>query len=116
MKKIILVISLFLALSSYALSKQEYLDSLSTIDPELRKYFPRWKVCEPDLQYQIYQAFQMLGFNQDQLDIQSIEVLASPKSIRERTYEVLLLSCGAASLNSRHAAAFSMIAFASARP
>lgn len=101
MKKIILVISLFLALSSYALSKQEYLDSLSTIDPELRKYFPRWKVCEPDLQYQIYQAFQMLGFNQDQLDIQSIEVLASPKSIRERTYEVLLLSCGTASLNSR---------------
>jgi len=101
MKKIILVISLFLVSVSYSLAKQEYIDSLKTIDPELRKYFPRWKVCEPDLQYQIYQAFQMLGFSQEQLDMQSIEVLASPKSIRDRVYEVLLLNCGSASLNSR---------------
>ena len=101
MKKLILIISIFFISVSYTLAKQEYIDSLNTIDPELRKYFPRWKVCEPDLQYQIYQAFQMLGFNQNILDIQSIEVLASPKSVKDKTYEVLLLTCGNASLNSR---------------
>lgn len=101
MKKIIFALSIFLISISSSLAKQEYIDSLNTIDPELRKYFPRWKVCEADLQYQIYQAFQMLGFSQSELDMQSIEVLASPKSIRDRVYEVLLLTCGSASLNSR---------------
>lgn len=101
MRKLIFVISMFFLLVSTGLSKQEFIDSLNTIDPELRKYFPRWKVCEPDLQYQVYQAFQMLGFSQSQLDIQSVEVLASPKSIKDKTYEVLLLSCGEVSLNAR---------------
>lgn len=101
MRKLIFAFSMFFILVSAASSKQEYLDSLNTIDPELRKYFPRWKVCEPDLQYQVYQAFQMLGFSQSQLDIQSVEVLASPKSIKDKTYEVLLLSCGSVSLNAR---------------
>ncbi len=101
MKKLIFAFLIILFSVSSALSKQEFLDSLNTIDPELRKYFPRWKVCEPDLQYQVYQAFQMLGFEQSQLDIQSVEVLASPKSIKDRTYEVLLLSCGSVSLNAR---------------
>jgi hypothetical protein len=101
MKKIIFAFLILLLSVSSALSKQEFLDSLNTIDPELRKYFPRWKVCEPDLQYQIYQAFQMLGFSQSQLDIQSVEVLASPKSAKDRSFEVLLLSCGSVSLNAR---------------
>lgn len=100
MKKI-LVLLVFLVSVVYSQNTKNYIDSLQTIDPELRKYFPRWKVCEPDLQYQIYQAFQLLGFSQDQLDIQSIEVLASPKPYDEEKYDILLLTCGNSSLNSK---------------
>ena len=39
---------------------QSYLDSLNDIDSDLKKIFPRWKVCEPDLQLQIYKAFEFL--------------------------------------------------------
>jgi hypothetical protein len=77
----------------------DYVDSLMTIDYELRKMFPRWKVCEPDLQFQIYQAFSIYGYSKDELNIEEIEVLASPKPPREKTYEILLLSCGDATMN-----------------
>lgn len=95
------ILLLVLASASSVFAKQEYVDSLSTINPELRKYFPRWKVCEPDLQFQIYQAFHMLGFEKNRLDIQDIEVLASPKEPRDRSYDVLLVSCGDESINAR---------------
>ena len=102
--KIILIVSIImLASSSYktmaqASSDYSYVDSLTTIDYELRKMFPRWKVCEPDLQFQIYQAFSIYGYSKDELNIEEIEVLASPKPPREKNYEILLISCGKATM------------------
>lgn len=75
-------------------------DSLKTIDSDLRKYFPRWKVCEPDLCTKIYEAFVQLGFDKRLLDKQNIEVLAAPKKPKEKYFEILLISCGESSLNS----------------
>lgn len=82
-------------------SDYNYVDSLLTIDFELRKMFPRWKVCEADLQFQIYQAFSLTGFEKNKLNIEEIEVLASPKSFRDREYEILLITCGDAAMNAR---------------
>ena len=102
--KILIIVSiLMLAGSSYktmaqASSDYNYVDSLTTIDYELRKMFPRWKVCEPDLQFQIYQAFSIYGYSKDELNIEEIEVLASPKPPREKNYEILLISCGKATM------------------
>jgi len=48
-----LIIALFGKLSAQTpnvLDKQSIIDSLTSIDPEIKKYFPRWKICEPDLQ------------------------------------------------------------------
>ena len=103
MKKTIILLFIIILSGgpSYLAAQDNFVDSLSTINPELRKYFPRWKVCEPDLQFQIYQAFNMLGFRKDQLDMQDIEVLASPKDPSEKNYDILLVSCGDASINSR---------------
>jgi hypothetical protein len=108
MKKInilIIVSILMLSATTYKTAAQtpstdyNYVDSLTTIDFELRKMFPRWKVCEPDLQFQIYQAFSIYGYSKNELNIEEIEVLASPKPPRERNYEILLISCGKASMN-----------------
>lgn len=103
-KSLIIVIILMLAGTTYnstaqALGDYSYVDSLTTIDYELRSMFPRWKVCEPDLQFQIYQAFSIYGFAKNELNIEEIEVLASPKPIREKRYEILLISCGDATMN-----------------
>jgi len=81
--------------------EEAVVDSLLTINEELRTKFPRWKVCEPDLQYQIYQAFKILKYDPDKLDLQNIEVLAAPKDRRERYYEILLITSGSESMNAR---------------
>lgn len=78
-----------------------FADSLLTIDPEMSKVFPRWKVCEPDLQFQIYQVFASLGYDKTNLDMQQIEVLAAPQEPRDKSFEILLLTCGSESMNSR---------------
>lgn len=103
-KYLIIVSILMIAGTNYngyaqASGDYDYVDSLMTIDFELRKMFPRWKVCEPDLQFQIYQAFSIYGYSKNELNIEEIEVLASPKPIRETKYEILLISCGDATMN-----------------
>lgn len=81
-------------------NEKQILDSLTTIDPEIIKYFPRWKVCEPDLQVQIYQTFLFMGFSKAELSEQNIEVLASPRDIDTDPFEVLMITCGSATMNS----------------
>jgi hypothetical protein len=81
------------------LDKQAVLDSLTTIDPNIRKYFPRWKICEPDLQVQIYQAFLYYNYDKKLLDQQNIEVMASPREFDDEVYQILLISCGEVSMN-----------------
>ena len=85
---------------SQAIDRQGIIDSLTTIDPEIVSYFPRWKICEPDLMAQIYQAFVYKGFKKENLSKEDIEILASPKENPSDTYEILLITCGKESMNS----------------
>lgn len=107
-KYLIIVSALMLSAITYksvaqATTDYNYVDSLITIDYELRKMFPRWKVCEPDLQFQIYQAFSIYGYSKSELNIEEIEVLASPQTVedirKKSPYDILLISCGKATMN-----------------
>ena len=75
--------------------------SLKTIDPGLMPYFPRWKICEPNLQLQITQVFKLDGRSKDNLDSRSITVTAAPLQTKddsdsddESKYIILLIECG----------------------
>lgn len=85
--------------SETILDKQSIIDSLTTINPEIKKYFPRWKICEPDLQIQIYHAFIAANYDKDLLDQQSVEVLAAPREYDDEVFQILSISCGKASMN-----------------
>lgn len=105
MKKIFVLIGLLTIATVYGLQSQsfnskEIIDSLTTIDPEIRKYFPRWKVCETDLQIQIYQAFRIVGFNESELNKTKIEILAAPRTDPYQPYDLLLINCGESTMNS----------------
>lgn len=80
--------------------KKNILDSLSTIDPKIVGYFPRWKVCEPDIAAQIYQVFVYRGYPESELNKQDVEVLAAPRESEFVSFEILSISCGRASMNS----------------
>lgn len=80
-------------------NEKDVIDSLTTIDPAIVKYFPRWKVCEPDLQVQIYQHFLYLGYDPSEISQQDIEVLAGPKEFQEQPFEILMISSKNASMN-----------------
>lgn len=79
--------------------KQAIIDSLTTIDPNIIKYFPRWKVCEPDLLIQLYQTF-LYQFDASLLNQQDIEILAAPREDSNKPFELLTITCGEASMNS----------------
>ncbi|MCX7735670.1 MAG: hypothetical protein N2319_03055 [Candidatus Kapabacteria bacterium] len=105
MKKILFLVLLLLSFVSFSkaqsFDRKAIIDSLTTIDPEIRKYFPRWRVCETDLQIQIYRAFQLLGYNEKLLNMSEIEILSAPNPYPESNpYELLLISCGKVSMNS----------------
>jgi len=107
MKRIFLTVILAIATLGYVANAQtgritnekEIIDSLTTIDPEIIKYFPRWKICEPDLQIQIYQTFLFMGYGKNQLSEQNIEILAAPREDERDPYELLMITCGTASMN-----------------
>lgn len=94
------IIALSAFISVYA-QPANYADTLSRIDPEILKYFPRWRVCEPDLQFQVYKVFDLLGYPKKDLNMQMIEVVAAPKSPKSKYYDILLVSCGNQSMNSK---------------
>ncbi len=107
MRKILIAAVLTLVLSVGALkidaqeivSRKALLDSLTTIDPEIRKFFPRWKICESDMQVQIYRAFKLLGYPEDELDMTDIEVLAIPREYPDEPFDLLVITCGKAAMN-----------------
>lgn len=74
--------------------------ALKTIDPNILKYFPRWRVCEPNLMIQLHQTFLLLGYSEEQLDMQRIIVTAAPTRRRGTEYDLLLIECGAAKMTS----------------
>ncbi|TAL67277.1 MAG: hypothetical protein EPN82_14985 [Bacteroidetes bacterium] len=85
-----------------AIDYNNLVNNLTSIDPEIMKYFPRWKICEPDLQIQVYRTFVLLGYEKSQLNMQQILVLASPLDVEPgyKPYDILLITCGEASMNS----------------
>lgn len=87
-------------LKSQAVDRQGIIDSLTTIDPEIVSYFPRWKVCEPDLMTQIYAAFVYKGYPKNNLSREDIEILAAPRESQADPFEILMLTCGRESMNS----------------
>jgi len=95
---LILTLSLLSVKNAEAVDRRLIIDSLTNIDPEIRKYFPRWKVCETDLQIQIYQGFRLLGFDETLLDKGRIEVLAAPHNDPSLPFDILLITCGEASM------------------
>lgn len=105
MKRILLLIVLIVTISSTSLfsqtipDRQAIVDSLTNIDPAIKKYFPRWKICEPDLLIQIYQAFVYHKYDEKLLNQQDIEILAAPKEFPDEAYDILIISCGQASMN-----------------
>lgn len=67
---------------------------LTSIDPELLQYFPRWYVCEPDLQAKIFNAFRVLGYRRENLNQQQVVVTAQPTPNDEDPFEILIVECG----------------------
>ncbi len=70
------------------------MQALKTIDPEIVRYFPRWRICEPNLQLQIRQTFILYGRDKNKLDMQNIVITAAPKSDANDYYTILLVECG----------------------
>lgn len=75
-------------------SDSSILVRLTSIDPELLQYFPRWYVCESDIQAKIFNAFRVLGYRRDNLDQQRIVVTAQPVANAEDPFEILIVECG----------------------
>lgn len=107
MKKILLSLIVLIALgfstanaqSGRITNEKEILDSLTTIEPSIIKYFPRWKICEPDLLFQISQHFQLMGYDKSQYNMQDIEILAAPREASEFPFEILLITSKDATMN-----------------
>ena len=80
--------------------EQKILNSLETLDNEIVKYFPRWKVCEPNLQLHIYNIFKQAGYPAERLNSSNIEVLAAPGQFdtENGNYQILLVQCGDAAM------------------
>lgn len=94
-----LLITLIVLLASTVISKSDEIDStslvcLKTIDPGLLPYFPRWSLCEPNLQLQVWQVFNLNGSNPKNLDKANIRITASPINPEESSYNILLIECG----------------------
>ncbi len=77
-------------------SQDTIIRALKTIDPEILQYFPRWRICEPDLQVQIKQNFALMGYNAADLDAQNIIVTCAPlkEGTGEPEYDLILVECG----------------------
>ncbi|MFW5702070.1 MAG: hypothetical protein ACOCX7_03900, partial [Bacteroidota bacterium] len=98
MKKYLVVITLIFTFAAGALTsayaqdmnakRKEIIDSLTTIDPDIRQYFPRWKVCEKDLQIQLYRSFLYQGYEEKMLSKSNITVLAAPKEFVDQPFTI----------------------------
>jgi hypothetical protein len=72
------------------------LDNLRTMDSTLSPYFPRWSICEPNLQLKVYQVFKLEGKNVNKEDMKNIVVTTSPinRAEGELVGSILLIECG----------------------
>ncbi len=79
--------------------KGAIIDSLTTIDAEIKGYFPRWKVCERDLQFQIYRSFINAQYPKENLDMNNVEILAAPRAYDDEPFEIITITCGKESMS-----------------
>lgn len=103
MKKNLVILLTALILTSiniFAADEPSMVAKLKAIDPDVMKFFPRWKVCEANLQIKIYLAFSLRGFDKSKLDQQKIEVLGIPLGKDDKSYEILMITCGEVSISS----------------
>ena len=79
-----------------AQTQDKVVEALKTIDPEILQYFPRWRVCEPDLNIQIRQTFALMGYDPDKLDANNIVVTSAPirEDLPEPEFDLILIECG----------------------
>ncbi|MES2765362.1 MAG: hypothetical protein V4642_05820 [Bacteroidota bacterium] len=70
------------------------MSSLRSIDSNIVQYFPRWRICEPNLQIQFKQAFTLLGKKLAPNAEQNIVVTAAPLEKDAITYDLLLVEVG----------------------
>ena len=96
---IIAILGINNSLEAQIIDKKSIIDSLTRIDPNILVYFPRWKICEPDLMAQIYQGFLYKGYPADKLSKDDIQVLGGPRESLTDPFEILLISCGKCSMN-----------------
>lgn len=77
-------------------AQDKVVEALKTIDPEILQYFPRWRICEPDLQIQIRQTFALMGFDPAHLDQTNIVITSAPikEGLSEPEYDLILVECG----------------------
>ena len=103
MRKNILIvligIFIFGLCSNFTKAEGTIIDSLTSPDPNIKKYFPRWRICEAEMKIQIHQAFILMGYDKSELDMGKIEVLAAPRVNKDLPFEILLISCGKATMN-----------------
>lgn len=93
MKKIILllVITMSVSFSSFAQPS----DDIEQFDTELEKVFPKWKICESDLQFKLFNIFKGLNKDLNKLDIQNITVCAAPLTPKDKgVFKLIYLKCG----------------------
>ncbi|MCO6465576.1 MAG: hypothetical protein J5I53_03080 [Bradyrhizobiaceae bacterium] len=90
------VATLWLASPLQAADTEAIVKALKTIDPEILQYFPRWRVCEPNLKVQIKQTFALMGYNKDLLNENDIVITSAPYRVDapEPEYDLILIECG----------------------
>lgn len=98
MKKVLLLV-LFFNLSPLCFAElNNTIDSLTTIDPHVMRFFPRWRVIEKNLAKNIYSAFITAGYKDQDLDIQNVQILAVEPDSADVEYNIILISCGPSSM------------------
>ncbi len=82
------------------IDREQLVEALRTLDTNIVGYFPRWKVCEYDLQIQIEQIFKLHGYPSESLDKNNIIITAAPKPDDDPylPYELLLIECGSSQM------------------
>lgn len=112
MKKIVLLIAFammpvaFTSVNAQTINRGDLIETINTLDSNIVGYFPRWRVCEPDLQNRIEQVFRIFGYPKDSLNKQKIIVTAAPKESYEEPYNILLLECGSQAMVSSEVSAY----------
>jgi hypothetical protein len=71
--------------------RNEALNALTTIDSNLVDYFPRWVICESDLNVKLKHVFKLFGKRPEKIEGSQIRVTAAPKPMGEEDKEFALL-------------------------